>query len=663
MKIGTYYYPEQWPQDQWERDFDHIESMGLQIVHMGEFAWHSLEPRPGEFQFDWLDRCLGLAAERDLEVILCTPTAAPPSWLSHGHPETLPVDEHGTRGRFGGRRHYSPTSPIMKEAAARIVEALARRYGQHPSVIGWQIDNEYSSVGFDQSDDTHQQFRDWLKQRYETIDALNKAWGNQFWNQYYTDFAQILMPPGREPRYANPHHCLDASRFWSWAFAQFNKVQADILRRHVGDRFITTNFMPYHLDVSPADMRGELSLFSWDSYPVSGRITNPQNENYRIADPSAIGFIHNQMRSYTGRWGLMELQPGHTNWSGVPVLLYPGAIRLWIWTALAHGAEFVTTYRFRQPRFGIEMFHDGLVETDGTTPSPGGRQFVQVIDELKRIDKAKWNENAGRPVDPDRTIGLVFDHEQLWWYATLPQAKRWNQPVWLQRWYAAAMRLGLDVRILQPGQDWPVGMKMVIVPGMQMIDDDDIARMRGFVQGGGHLVLTCRTGLMDRSGQIFEGTWGKPILELVGGEIEAYDSLPDGVVGQVELDGKKFPWGVWGNLLYAAEETRVLAKYADQFYAGAAAVTQCRHVSGGVTTYCGVFAEDAFIDALMEKLSAQAGLKSMPLPARVQLIRRGPYRIVLNYQDQPYSASAPRGAKFVLGSKTVEPAGVAIWEE
>ena len=200
MKIGTYYYPEQWPAEQWERDFDHIASMGLKIVHMGEFAWFTLEPRPGEFQFDWLDRCMAMARQRGLEVILCTPTAAPPVWLSHGQPETLPVSEHGTRDRFGGRRHYSPTSSAMKEAAARIVTALAERYGQHPSVIGWQIDNEYGSqwgFPFDQSDETHQQFRAWLGERYGSIDALNKAWGNQFWNQYYTDFTQILLPPSQ----------------------------------------------------------------------------------------------------------------------------------------------------------------------------------------------------------------------------------------------------------------------------------------------------------------------------------------------------------------------------------------------------------------------------------------------------------------------------------
>ena len=217
MKIGTYYSPEQWPREQWERDFDNIVKLGLQIVHMGEFAWFSMEPRPGAFQLDWLSDCVEMAKARGLDVILCTPTAAPPVWLIEQHPEVLPVTEEWPQVRFGGRRHYSPTAPAMLEATARIVTALAERFGDHPSVIGWQIDNEYAGP-FDQNDHAHDAFRSWLRQKYGTIEKLNQAWGCQFWNTYYTDWSQILMPPSRDARYRNPHQVLDASRFWSGAF-------------------------------------------------------------------------------------------------------------------------------------------------------------------------------------------------------------------------------------------------------------------------------------------------------------------------------------------------------------------------------------------------------------------------------------------------------------
>jgi beta-galactosidase len=664
MKIGTYYYPEQWPRPQWERDFDHIARLGLQIVHMAEFAWFDLEPRPGEFQFDWLSQCLDMARRRKLDVILCTPTAAPPVWLSTLLPQTLPVYEGQIRGRFGGRRHYNPLSPEFQDATRRIVTAMADRFGNDPAVIGWQIDNEYSNP-FDQSEVTHAAFRKWLREKYGDIQALNRAWGNQFWNTYYTDFDQILMPPSRQPNYGNPHQCLDASRFWSWAFAAYNRIQSDILKPKIGRRFITTNFMSLHPDCDPQDMAGDLTLSSWDSYPVTGREKEGDDDTYRIADPAAISLCHDQIASYQNRWGLMELQPGHVNWSGVPVRVYPGAIRLWIWTAFAHGSEFVTTYRFRQPRFGIELFHHGLVETDGVTPSQGGREFAQVIQEMRRLDLARVPKFADEPYRPRETVGLVLDFEQIWYYLTLPQARRWNQSHWLAMWYAALSRLGVRVRILRPAAAWPSDLPLVIAPGVQMIDENLIARLDAYARAGGNLVLTCRTGLMDRTGQLWEGPWAAPILPLIGASIDGYDSLRDDRFGQIKFEGKSYAWGVWGDQVTPGSGTETLATYADQFYAGAAAVTR-RRLGGGTVSYFGVFSEQPLVDAFVESLARIIGsnrLAPRTVPGRVQVLRRGPYRIALNYQDQPVAAPAPASAKFLVGSAKLAPADVAVWEE
>ncbi|CAN5494644.1 hypothetical protein BH09PLA1_BH09PLA1_29180 [soil metagenome] len=687
MKIGTYYYPEQWPREQWQRDFDNIAAMGLSIVHMAEFAWFTMEPKPGEFHFDWLDECVEMARQRSLDVILCTPTAAPPIWLSTDSPETMPIDQYERRDRFGGRRHYSPTSPAMQEATARIVTAMAKHFGQHESIVGWQIDNEYSG-NFDQSDHTHVAFREWLKRKYQTIEALNLAWGCQFWNTYYTSFDQILMPRERTLNYDNPHHKLDASRFWSWAFANFNKLQADILRQHIGDRFITSNFMPFHLDANPADMMDGLSLFAWDSYPVSGAGTAHPDETYRLADPAAIGIVHDQMASYTGRWALLEVQPGQVNWSGVPVLLYPGAVRLWLWTAYAHGAEFLTTYRYRQPRFGTELFHHGLMAPDGVTQSAGGREFVQVIDEMKMLRAGTSARAAPRApiamaattappvattpaaaaqsrikrVAPPPVVGLIFDFDQLWYFQTLPQARRWSQPRWMIMRYAAAACLGLEVKSIRPEQPIPPELPIVIAPGVQMVDDELVNKWDGYATAGGNLLLTCRTALMDRTGQLWEGPLAAPIIPLIGATIEAYDGLPDDTWAEVEMDGVKHAWNVWGDLLYAEPTTKVLAKFSNQFYAGAVAATRNRRGSGTVT-YCGVYSEQTFVDALLEKLAGDAGLPMNVLPPRVHLLKRGAHRILLNYRDKPITAPAPKGTKFLVGSATVEPAGVAVWEE
>jgi beta-galactosidase len=661
MKIGTYYYPDQWPREQWERDFDNIAAMDLQIVHMGEFAWFTMEPREGDIRLDWLSECVEMAAKRKLDVILCTPTASPPIWLIEKHPDILPRDDAGRTKRFGGRRHYSPTSPHFQDAARRIASALADRFGSHPSVVGWQVDNEYSSDFFDQNTHAIAAFQHWLQKKYGSIDALNRAWGCQFWNTFYTDFSQVQLPPGRDPRYGNPHQCLDASRFWSWAFAQFNKLQTDILRPKIGSRWLTTNFVPFHPDVNPADLAGDFDLMAWDSYPCPGQDRVPKDQCFRIGDPSQIGLMHDYMASFHGRWGLMELQAGQVNWGDSPVLLYPGVVRLWLWTALAHGAQFVTTYRFRQPRFGIEVFHHGLVGPDGTTPSTGGREFQQTIDEVDRLDATSLPP-PDQDQDSKSSVGLVFDFEQLWYFQSLPQGKRWDYLKLVRLWYGALARLGLRVRVLRPGTAWPQEIPMIVVPAMQMVGDDDVRRMTEYAAGGGHLVLTCRTALMDRTGQLFEGPLGKPIVPLIGGTIEAYDGLPDGATATVDLDAKQYQWGVWGDLLYSEEDTKILAKYAGQFYEGAAAVIQHRYESG-VVTYCGVFGEQDFTDALAAKLAAQSSLPVRQLPPRVQLLKRGPYRVLLNYSLQTIDAPAPARTRFLVGTRKVEPAGVAVWKE
>ena len=759
MKIGTYYYPEQWPVGQWERDFDRMAAIGMQIVHMGEFAWYDLEPAAGDIRLDWLGRCVDMAAARKMEVILCTPTAAPPVWLGVDHPETLPVDKHGTAARFGSRRHYCPTSPAMREASTRIVTALAERFGDHPAVIGWQIDNEIGGA-FDQSDNTHNAFRAWLGRKYGTIEQLNAAWACQFWNTYYRSFDEIKMPVSRDPAYGNPTHHLDGSRFWSWAWADFIQLQSDILRPLVGGRWITTNFMPLFPDIDPGDTRDALSLWSWDTYPAGGFGREHKNEHFRLADPAGMQLVHDQMRSYNGRWALMEVQPGQINWSGIPMLPYPGAIRLWLWTALAHGAEFCTVYRYRQPRFGIEQWHDGLVRNDGVTLSPGGKQFQQVAGEAKRVAaalaaggedpyaprgggdahagtgpgsgsaaktgaagsasagstgagvggsgvggsgvggsgvggtgdggsgvgesgvggtgaggagqlrsvaapgeaaqvSAAADASDGKPPSP--RVGLLLDFDQLWHFATLPQAKSWSQPELLKSWHCAASRLGLEVVILHPNQPWPAGLGVVVAPGVQLVDDALVGQMDDYAAGGGQLILTCRTGLMDRNGHFFEGPTGQPILRLIGASIEAYDSMPEATFGHVEMEGRKYPWSVWGDLLFGDEGTKEVAYYTDMFYSGATAITHRKHGGGGVT-YCGVFGQQALHNALMERVVKAAGLPHVVLPDRTRIVRRGGVTIALNYNDQPVRMPVPAGVHFIIGGHTLPPAGVAVWE-
>ena len=608
MKIGTYYYPEQWPRAQWERDLDHIAESGMQIVHYAEFAWNVLEPEAGRFVFDWLDEAVELAVNRGLDVILCTPTAVVPAWLLQRSPEILLQRADGTRLRVGGRRHYNPLAPAMLDASRAVVDAMAKHFGDRNGVVGWQIDNELSSNLFDQSDVTHNAFRAWLRHRYGTLDDLNVAWGNQFWQTGYTAWEQVMMPPGRDPGYDNPHHHLDASRFWSTAWRDFTKVQADILRRHVGDRWLTTNFMPFHLDLDPADLADVIDVSGIDVYPITGMDPPYRDEEHlRYADTGFLSAAYNSMAAPQGRWALLEVQPGQLNWSGVPVRPKPDAVKRMLWQAIDKGCEFITVYRWRQPLWGQEMHHGCLMRHDGVTPTDAGKAFIDVARELR--EKHVENNRTYQPlrrVTARPTAGIVHEHDQLWWYRTMPQTKGWNQPKLLGEWTAAAEAGGFDTVQARPdGDDW-AGLPLVIVPALQMAEEAWVTAWRRYVEGGGHLILTCRTAWQDKRGHMWEKPFiAAPLHDLIGGVIVEYDGLPPGHLGKVSAFDAEHTWRLWSEQVEPHAGTEVLGTYADQFYAGTAAITT-RHLGKGRVTFCGVVAE---APALYEQLVASHALQ------------------------------------------------------
>ncbi|HEX8343027.1 MAG TPA: beta-galactosidase, partial [Tepidisphaeraceae bacterium] len=517
------------------------------------------------------------------------------------------------------------------------------------------IDNELGH-GFDQGEHTHHAFRLWLQAKYTTIDALNAAWGNQFWHQYYQSFEQILMPGSREPQYRNPHHHTDASRFWSRAWADFVKLQADALKPRIGSRWITTNFMPFYPDCDPGEMRDSLSLYSWDSYPVSGYGSAFKDESFRLGDLAQIEFLHDQMAGYNGRWALMEVQPGQINWSGVPVKLLPGTVRMWLWNAIAHGCEFITVYRFRQPRFGIEMWHDGLALHDGVTLSPGGEEFAQVARECADVFAA--HPTPTKSAQP--RAGLLIDFDQLWHYASLPQAKRWNYPELLCQYHQALSRMGFKVEVVGPDRPWPDGMTILAAPGVQMIDPALVERFTAYVNGGGHLLLTCRSARMDRNGQFLETAPAGPIVPLIGADVAGYDALPEETFGAITFGTASHRWSVWAEQLRPHSGTETWGTFADQFYAGAVAVTHRRR-GGGSATYNGAFADRKFAEAVVEKLCRAIGHATTPLPDGVRVLVRDGLNICFNSSLATIDVPAAAGTQFLVGTKRLKPTEVAVW--
>ena len=382
---GVYYYPEHWDESQWERDFQKMHELGFEFTHFAEFAWAQLEPQEGVYDFAWLDRAVALAAKYNLKVIMCTSTATPPVWLSRKYPEILLQNEDGSILDHGARQHASFASPLYRKLAYRMIEQLARHYGNDPRIIGWQLDNE-PAVQFDYNPQAELAFRDFLRQKYNNdIHKLNNAWGTAFWSEVYSSFDEITLPK-RAQMFMNHHQILDYRRFAAKQTNDFLNEQCLLIKQYARNQWVTTNYIPNydegHIGGSPA-----LDFQSYTRYMVYGDNEGIGRRGYRVGNPLRIAWANDFFRPIQGTYGVMELQPGQVNWGSINPQPLPGAVRLWLWSVFAGGSDFICTYRYRQPLYGTEQYHYGIVGTDGTTVTPGGKEYATFMEEIRHLRK------------------------------------------------------------------------------------------------------------------------------------------------------------------------------------------------------------------------------------------------------------------------------------
>lgn len=369
--FGGDYNPEQWPEETWKDDVRLMKEAGVTSVTLGVFSWSKIEPRPGAREFGWLDRLMDLMHDHGIGVVLATPTSSPPPWMGRLHPETLPRDENGQTEWWGSRQHFSHSSAVYRRYAAALTEDLAARYGTHPALTMWHINNEYCTP--DWGDEAATTFRRWLQDRYGTLDALNTAWGTAFWSQGYGSWDEIL-PPRRAHYMKNPTHVLDFKRFTSDMLLECYRTERDIVRRHTPHIPVTTNFMPFWSGQDAWRWAAEEDLVSIDIYPDP---KDPLGGQYNA-------MIGDMTRSQAGGgpWMLMEQAAGPVNWRGVNHPKPYGLNRLWSLQAVAHGADAVCYFQWRQSRQGAEKFHSGMVGHAGSGAVPSARSRRSVPNSL-----------------------------------------------------------------------------------------------------------------------------------------------------------------------------------------------------------------------------------------------------------------------------------------
>lgn len=473
--LGTCYYPEHWPQAQWADDAKRMATLGLSIVRIGEFAWSKIEPKPGELNWQWLDEAIATLGHAGLGVVLGTPTATPPRWMLERYPEMLAVDENSRPRKFGSRRHYCFSHLPYREESVRIARLMAERYGRSEFLNSWQIDNEYGchDTVISYSLAAEVEFRVWLNNKYQNIEALNAAWGNIFWSMEYGNFEQIDLPnlTVTEP---NPTHVLDFRRFCSDQVVAYNKAQVGAISAH-SDAPLIHNYMGRITEFNHYAVGDDLDIASWDSYPLgflvdrSGADLECQTRYAQQGDPDFQAFHHDLYRAVgKGRWWVMEQQPGPVNWAPNNPAPLPGMVRVWTWEAIAHQAEAVCYFRWRQAPFAQEQMHAGLLRPD-SEPSATFGEIEQVAAELKKLGE----------ITPGRaSVALMFDYESCWAWETQPQGEHFDYFSLVMEFYKGLRGLGLSIDIVRPDFKDSNAYPLLVIPGLMTWPDGLQARVR-----------------------------------------------------------------------------------------------------------------------------------------------------------------------------------------
>lgn len=645
---GVDYYPEAWSESQWEKDAAMMQAAGINFVRLGEFAWVKMEPQEGKFDFDWLDRALRVLNAHGIRVVLGTPTASPPAWLYAKYPDVAATDENGVRYRFGSRRNTCLHSPHFIAATRSIVSAMAEHFKDHPGVLGWQIDNEVG--GPDCYDDyCLRAFQDWCHAKFQTLDALNRAWGTIFWGHTFSDWSEIPLPWNTLYHAHNPSLALDFHRFFSDSTRDYVKLQADILRETSPSKAITTNEMGMFDNVDYSELNRQIDFVAWDSYPLFEQ--DP-------TDYFGTGMAHDLMRGSkeNQNFMVMEEQGGLPGWNvfwGHQVA--PQYYRLWAYQAIAHGADGVCYFRWRTSRYGTEQYWQGVLDQD-SVPNERYKIVAQTGKEMEKLTAAL---EGSRPVSE---VALLVSPDSRWAFHIQPLTKDFDYNRQMRSYYAAFRRLGANVDVIFPGDDFS-GYKVLVAPSLFVVDAPLAAKLTKFVEDGGTLFLTYRSGVKDEHNVVTDLTLPGPLSKLAGIAIHDYDPETNQKQEIVGLDGKSFPADVWFDILTPAT-AEPIASYGQGYYAGKPAVA-LNHFGRGSVFYVGTESTSPeFYDHLAAQAGQAAGVARGPeLPKGVEMATRQKADkkliFLMNFTDTAQTVSLKAKTRNAVTGES-EPAEITI---
>ena len=646
--LGTAWYPEQWPESRWDADLALMQQAGIHMVRVGEFAWTRMEPSEGQYELDWLDHAIAAAAKHGIVTVIGTPSAAPPAWLTQKYPETLRTMQDGRKDQHGNRQQFNFANSKYRELARAMAEQLATRFGHNPNVVGWQIDNEYAEVSFDA--DTKQQFQQWLKQHYGTLDNLNTRWTTAYWSETYFEWNQVPIQVG----YGNPGLLLSWMRFVSDIWRSYQKNQLEVIRANSDPRqFITTNMMGWFDGYDHYTVAQDLDLAAWDDYVGQGHL-----------DPVKNGAAHDLTRGFKGKnFWVMETQPGGVNWAAINNWLDKGEVRAMAWHDIGHGADTVSYWQWRSALNGQEQYHGTIVGPDGT-PDPLYEEIAQIGREFEKASPVL----AGTSVKSD--VAILHSYDSRWAIGWQKHNKNYEPVEEILGYYGPLRRVSQSVDVVPPTASLG-GYKLVVAPGLNVLTPAAAENLIQYVKNGGHLVLGQRSVMKDEDNGLWPQRQPGPLTDLLGGRVEQYYALIDAA----PVEGK---WGtgesrLWAELLSAKDpDVEVLMRYGKSngwLDGQPAAIT--RKVGKGRITYIGAWLDQRTMAQAAKWMTDVSGVKPAfgPVPDGVEVYPRyaseGAVYVLVNFSSAPQTVNLPSTMRDILSggstqSLTLQHYGVAV---
>jgi beta-galactosidase len=680
MYFGVDYHPEQWiypyggtaddPEAAWQRDAELMATAGVNVVRMGEFIWGICEPEEEKPDFSWLRRVMDIMAKANIQVVLATPTAAPPIWLTKKHPEILPMDERGLIKHEGTRRAVCLNSDVYWAHSKRIVEAMASALGKHPQLIAWQIDNSlgghFTEASF--NEDTRRDWHLWLEAKFETVERMNQLMGLRHWGQVVTAWNQVPMPM-TAPTLHNPALLLNWCRFCSDTIVQFVKMQADILHEQTPNCPVTTNLRPLlhrfdHFDV--AEVLDFVSIESTAAIRAKSAELACEIDMLRSLKKKDIRTPDGDK----GFW-VMEQKAGNVSWQDVNSLVRPGVLRMFTYQLVSRGAAAILFFRWRQPRFGTEKFHGAVLPHSQRADSRIYKEISQLGDEMKLLAPAIKGSHV------QSEVCILYSHDNDWVLQQPMQPNKFfSLREHIQLFYTAFHDRNIPVDFARPAEDLS-RYKLVIAPSLHLLSGGEADRLKLYVQNGGTLVATFNTGLVDENNLAPDTGYPHDMTDLFGLEVVEFDQLPPGEENHLTFKGTfptthLHPARLWCDII-EPNGCQILATYAKDFYVGKPAMTM-NTFGLGKAIYIGTQSHQHFYVDLLTWLRQMCNLHPLlKVPEHVEVSMRARddsnVFFLLNHQNSPVRIQFYKPMHDFLtgnnisGNYDLQPHGVLVLDE